>query len=208
MLDHRLAPVTTPLLRLIRDHYNQKYTEAFGQKAGKGFYSSHDWRRIEHALGLIDPAAASVLDVGVGPGAMLNYLQLSGRYRHVSGIDIRRYSKLILLDEATDYRLMDVTAMDFPDRSFDTVICMEVLEHLTDDALQQALAQLRRVYRRQLIMSVPFEEPEPLPAYHHQRFDRDRLRRLFPGAEIHRLQRPGNRGWPWAIITETKGDAQ
>lgn len=201
--DVSLPPVTTPLLKLLRDHYLFKYTEEHGKNSGKGFYSNHDWRRIQHALTLLSPGSKTILDVGVGPGALLNYLQLSGTYEHVTGIDIRTYSKLIMTDEATDYRIMDATDMPFEDNTYDTVVCMEVLEHLQGDLLTKAIAQLRRVARRQLIMSVPFDEPKPLPSYHHQHFDEARLAALFPQAEQHLLQRPHRKGWPWAILVET-----
>jgi ubiquinone/menaquinone biosynthesis C-methylase UbiE len=46
-------------------------------------------------------------------------------------------------------------ALPFPARSFDLVFCLEVLEHL--DTPAEALAELARVTRQTLIVSVPFE---------------------------------------------------
>lgn len=40
---------------------------------------------------------------------------------------------------------MDITAIDFPDDSFDVIYCSHVLEHVPDDAL--AMRELRRVLR-------------------------------------------------------------
>jgi SAM-dependent methyltransferase len=45
--------------------------------------------------------------------------------------------------------------MPFPDDSFDLVICTEVLEHLPQPA--EGLAELRRVSRGWLLLSVPHE---------------------------------------------------
>ncbi len=42
-------------------------------------------------------------------------------------------------------RRLDVTALPFPDRSFDAVICNHVLEHVADD--RSAMLELRRVLR-------------------------------------------------------------
>jgi len=48
-----------------------------------------------------------------------------------------------------------VYALDFDDRSFDLVLCLEVLEHLERPGV--ALEELRRVCRRDLVLSVPHE---------------------------------------------------
>ncbi len=48
---------------------------------------------------------------------------------------------------------LDVTALPFPDRSFDAVICSHVLEHVPDD--RAALRELRRVMRGWGILQVP-----------------------------------------------------
>ena len=46
--------------------------------------------------------------------------------------------------------------LDFDGNSFDTVTCLEVLEHLEDP--QQALKELVRVSRKRVIITVPFNE--------------------------------------------------
>ncbi|WP_434289836.1 class I SAM-dependent methyltransferase [Celeribacter sp. SCSIO 80788] len=203
MTDIPLPPVTDPLLKLLREYYGYKYVELHGRNSGKGFYTQHDWRRIQYGIELLDPDSRSILDVGVGPSALLNYLQLGKHYETVTGIDLRRYSKQILVDEQTDFRVMDATALSFETDSYDTVVCMEVLEHIPGDAMFTALEELRRVAKKQLIVSVPFDEPQPLPPYHHQYFDAARIAEVFPKAEIHVLQRPHRKGWPWAIAIET-----
>jgi SAM-dependent methyltransferase len=50
-----------------------------------------------------------------------------------------------------------VVALPFPDKSFDVVGCFEVLEHLPDDLPRQALAELHRVAKRAVVLSVPHE---------------------------------------------------
>ncbi|MDR0527945.1 MAG: class I SAM-dependent methyltransferase [Spirochaetaceae bacterium] len=47
----------------------------------------------------------------------------------------------------------DITALPFPDHSFDTVLCTHALEHIRNP--QKALAELIRVTRKRLIVVVP-----------------------------------------------------
>jgi SAM-dependent methyltransferase len=49
-----------------------------------------------------------------------------------------------LLSENVDIRL-DLTAIDFPDASFDVILCSHVLEHIADD--RRAMTEIRRVLR-------------------------------------------------------------
>jgi 2-polyprenyl-3-methyl-5-hydroxy-6-metoxy-1,4-benzoquinol methylase len=197
-----LKPMLDPLLSDIRKEYLRRYAEMFPDGEGKGLYLEADWRRLEFALSLIPAGTRSVLEIGVGPGQMLNYLTMCGRFSTVTGIDIRRYSRYIQFAEKVDFRLMSVDALDFEDRSFDVVLCMEVLEHLPTDTFNRALPELRRVTNGRLIMSVPFEEPEPLPTYHKQRFDSGRIQAIFPKGQVTLLHRPRRKGWPWALIVE------
>ncbi len=60
-------------------------------------------------------------------------LRRAGSVRYVSGD----------LNPGRAQRRLDVTAIDFPDHSFDVVLCNHVLEHIPDDA--RAMAELFRV---------------------------------------------------------------
>jgi SAM-dependent methyltransferase len=198
-----LPRLENPLLRSIREQFEEAYFEQFGVRSGPGLYKSADWRRLEYAASLIPSDCQSVLDVGVGPGAFLNYLALSGRFDRVTGIDKRRYSKFVPLAPNLDYQIMDVGKASFADDSFDMVVCMEVLEHLDSKTLEAGLSSLRRVAKKRLVMTVPFDEPLPLPSYHLQHFDEQRIRATFPDAEIFLLYRDDKRStWPWAVLIE------
>lgn len=198
-----LPRLETPLLRNIREQFEQAYFQQFGVRSGAGLYKSADWRRLEFASRLIPSDCTSVLDVGVGPGAFLNYLASLGRFDRVTGIDKRRYSKFVQLVPDLDYRIMDIGNLSFPDNCFDTVFCMEVLEHLNTRTLEAGLAALRRIAKKRLVMTVPFNEPLPLPSYHLQHFDENRIMATFPDAEISLVHRNKDRStWPWAVLIE------
>ena len=54
-------------------------------------------------------------------------------------------------------------------------------------------------------MSVPFEEPEPMFAGHHRRYEMEDLERDFPDAELTLLYRPK---MPWALMEEWFGPGE
>jgi hypothetical protein len=61
------------------------------------------------------------------------------------------------------------------------------------------LAELRRVCRGQLIMSLPFCESEPLSKTHLRRFEAADILEIFPNASYTLLDRPR---MPWMIMEE------
>jgi len=96
----------------------------------------------------------SVCDVGCGTGALLSRIQSAhpGLARLV-GVDF-------VIDDASslpgiEYVAAKVETLPFQDGEFDTVICTHVIEHILD--YRQAIAELRRIARRRLIVVVPRE---------------------------------------------------
>jgi 2-polyprenyl-3-methyl-5-hydroxy-6-metoxy-1,4-benzoquinol methylase len=97
-----------------------------------------------------------LLDAGCGEGHALPML---------SGLDMARYEGIDANPEcvrycrevypARSFRQASVLDLPFDSGEFDVVLCMEVLEHL--DQPGAALAELTRVARTALVLSVPFE---------------------------------------------------
>jgi hypothetical protein len=86
----------------------------------------------------------------------------------------------------------DVTRLEYPDNSFDSVFCLEVLEHLPGALLERACGEIARVAKRDVVISVPYREDSRIgrttcgscgrqnpPWGHVNTFDEDRLRKLF-----------------------------
>ena len=94
-----------------------------------------------------------ILDAGCGGGAFVEFLSARGFL--VTGLDYHE----MFLDVARKrpgavgtYVQGDITALPFPDKSFDCAYCYDVLEHVDD---QKALRELLRVTRSRVIIAVP-----------------------------------------------------
>jgi SAM-dependent methyltransferase len=95
-----------------------------------------------------------VLDAGAGQGTMSTRLERVGF--EVTSTDVSAAAVEVLRDRlAGAVRQADVTALPFPDASFDGAVLGEVLEHVEEDV--RALAEVRRVLRPGgvLTLSVP-----------------------------------------------------
>ncbi|MDD5155966.1 MAG: class I SAM-dependent methyltransferase [Candidatus Omnitrophica bacterium] len=106
-----------------------------------GLYKSSRWSAISK---LLDADSRTLLDVGCGD--LFIYDKLKDRYR------------LTLVDYSPKHNLIgkeDVMNLSFPDKSFDIVLCQQVLEHVFDPV--KAIAELKRVTAKQLVITVPYE---------------------------------------------------
>jgi ubiquinone/menaquinone biosynthesis C-methylase UbiE len=108
------------------------------------------------AAAVHESAPAVVLDAGCGEGELARRKVLPAEARVIS-LDLRPESLAYYRDHGGASSLVcgSVAALPLPDRSVDTVVCLEVLEHLPHPEV--ALAELSRVARRRIVLSVPYE---------------------------------------------------
>jgi ubiquinone/menaquinone biosynthesis C-methylase UbiE len=99
---------------------------------------------------LAELAPLSLLDAGAGEGELARRGVLPPGVR-MTPLDL---SAEALAGQADAVR-GSVAALPFRDRGFDAVVCLEVLEHLADP--RPALAELLRVARKGVVVSVPYE---------------------------------------------------
>src|SRR5712691_4501787 len=105
--------------------------------------------RLKLTADLLGPGPFdSVLDVGYGSGIFIP--ELARRAKRVVGLEIHGEASSVeqaLRRLGIDVELHsgDVLAMPFADASYDAILCLSVLEHLTE--LDAALTELRRVVR-------------------------------------------------------------
>jgi len=133
------APVTP-------EHYDDDYFAADWRKGGNR-YELETRRRIEGPNpGLIQEvfAPARVLDLGCGPGFLMQFLHELGIDVH--GVDFSPTSVDLAPPEIAER--INIGAADdlaFLDGAFDLVVCREVLEHLTVLQVRRTVSEACRV---------------------------------------------------------------
>jgi len=92
------------------------------------------------------PASTRVLDAGCGEGILVE--EYAGRLA-ITGVDANYSSARVMHGS--------LTALPFPDGTFDRALCLDVLEHLSFEDQPRALGELFRVLRPggELLVSVP-----------------------------------------------------
>lgn len=116
-----------------------------------------------HKFGLISiilkfiQSGDRVLDVGCGDGWHSSMIAEKGAI--VTGIDYseRAIGFARLINPASTFDIGSATTLPYPDKSFDVVTCIQVLEHLDQTSVDQALAEFKRVIKDKgrIIISVP-----------------------------------------------------
>lgn len=131
-------------------------------------------------------AGKRVLDIGCSSGEYVFYLRKLGYEAY--GLDVMPHEKW---DQAGGewFSLGDVAVLPYKDKAFDTIVAFEVLEHLEE--VHTALSEMKRVARKNIIISVPnclqppvFEQSRL--AFHHwvdrthkHFFDENSLRKML-----------------------------
>jgi SAM-dependent methyltransferase len=117
-----------------------------------GFHST-----LEELRGRAAPE--SILDVGCGEGVLTE--EWAGRLGHgrIVGIDLDDPKLRAEWDRRgrpnLEFRVEEATSLSFADDEFDMATAIEVLEHVPEP--EATLAEMARVARRRLLVSVPRE---------------------------------------------------
>lgn len=114
--------------------------------------SSQEIERLEIVKRIIPDDVISILDVGCGNGALSNFLDdkydILGIDQSTEALKFFKNRKLI----------GSISSMTFEDKSFDLVICSDVLEHLDGDNFQLTVEELARVSKKYLLVISPNDE--------------------------------------------------
>ena len=99
----------------------------------------------------------SILDVGAGEGFTLEALRKQKIAKKLEGIEYMEEALTLAkkLHPEVTIKKGNIYQLPYKANMFDVVICTEVLEHL--DKPKSALAELKRVCKKYLLLSVPNE---------------------------------------------------
>lgn len=151
--------------------------------------SEAEQERIADLFRLVPAHGERVLDAGARDGFLSKLL--SARFEAVVALDL---TKPDLDHPGITSVAGDITQIDYPDQSFDLVMCAEVLEHIPPHLLEKACSELMRVSARAVVIGVPYRQDlragrttcrncghNNPPWGHVNSFDEARLNRLFNG---------------------------
>lgn len=119
----------------------------------EGHYKAEPWQwdRVYTMMEMV--RGKNVLEVGAGDGYCASVLKSRGH--QVTATEISQVRLKRMLAAGIDAHYADINDLPFPDASFDTVICGEVLEHIESPG--KGLAELERVCKPdgKIIISLP-----------------------------------------------------
>ena len=141
------------------------------------FYGSRPWfasqyfarncgHRIISLLNSLVDVKGTIIDFGCGPGYLLKHLESCPDWKEYIGIDSSEESmKKLLADNSSRDRVirtLSIAGVDagIKDMSGDLALCIEVIEHCTDDDLKKFFLSVRRMMKSgsHMLLTTPNSE--------------------------------------------------
>jgi len=115
--------------------------------------SSREQERIANLLEIMPKGLSSILDIGARDGYISKLLV--DRFENVTCLDLEKPN---VSDDRVHTVSGDVTRLEYPDNTFDVVLCAEVLEHIPPQLLSQACSEMSRVAKQAVVIGVPYKQ--------------------------------------------------
>jgi SAM-dependent methyltransferase len=139
---------------------------------------------VRHLRPAMAKLEGRVIDVGAGESPWKEWLGDAASYH---GLDIADAADFGMQSGRKDVTYYDGRKMPFEARSFDSAICIEVLEHAEDPLA--LLSEISRVLRPDgtLLLSVPWSARRHHIPYDFHRFTRERLQAMLDTSGFHHI---------------------
>ncbi len=181
---------------------------AAGQNAGLKLYpfktGTQELARTRRVMGFLHSIVfETMLDVGSGRGVFLIPFMKEFPWVRVTSINLleKRVTFVNELDDGGFAQLQterkDLCTRPYPDKSFEVVSLLEVLEHIPE--VEKAVTAAVRMAKRYVVVTVP-SKPDDNPEHIHL-LTKDRLTDLFGTAGCRRLHFDGVEGHLFMVAT-------
>ncbi len=122
------------------DHYDIGVERFFFLK----YYHNKRFEEVSKRVSKVD----KILDIGCHGGLFTSFLVKSAKARKVYGIDVSKEAIKLAKKRIKKgiFRVANAHNLPFKDEFFDSVFCLEVLEHVEDP--KKVLREMRRVMRK------------------------------------------------------------
>src|SRR5437588_10204106 len=134
----------------VREYFNREaesYADAYSSPAADDTRARTFLERREFSLGALRAPVARVLDIGAGPGVFTSALVERGTTCWVVDlsfdmVDAARRRVPPAQSKRARFAAADIEPLPFPDATFDTVVCVGVLQYV--EGVEQAFAEMAR----------------------------------------------------------------
>jgi glycosyltransferase involved in cell wall biosynthesis len=139
------------LWRLFKNSLSYEVELPIGSEEYYAFYEANDWQRdwkqsIASVLQQIslEIKPDRLIDIGCGSSPQINYMYAKEKV----GIDINEAAmRFMRIHSKASFQTGSLLDVPFPDKSFDMVTCIEVIEHLYENQIEKGLSEITRVLK-------------------------------------------------------------
>ncbi len=118
-----------------------------------GRITENEKMRIQDLMKIVPRGRSTVLDVGARDGFISQLL--TSHFSVVTALDLKKPE---IVHPGIIPVQGDATALNFPDNHFDTVFCVEVLEHIPSALVEKACKEIARITKYDVVIGVPHKQ--------------------------------------------------
>lgn len=136
---------------------------------------------------ILDRRTKTILDLGCGQGYPMQILKMINKNIQATGVDLfetylKEARRLNIYEKV---KVCDVNKLPFKEKSFDTVICLQVIEHLSKKNGIRLIKKMENIAKFQVIITTP------LGFFDHPDMDSNKLQRHLSGWSDEDFQKMG-----------------